>query len=102
MAVCPPSLTWMLIKDQNAFLHKRNGQTKRSGTIALSSEPFNLTQKNSFTASGLCNAKAIDITYTAASAEAKAGLVNFSMKVRASRRRNLCDSLSVVVRPPTG
>ena len=38
MATCPPSLTWMLVKDQNAFMHKRNGQTARAGVSTA--QPF--------------------------------------------------------------
>ena len=63
MATCPPSLTWMLVKDQNAFMHKRNGQTARSGSVTLSGEPFNLTNTHSFKASGLANEQAVGVSY---------------------------------------
>jgi|UniRef100_A0A7S2DNV5 large subunit ribosomal protein L28e len=59
MATCPDSLTWMLVKNQNCFQQKRNGQTKRSGMIVLSSEPGNLRNINAFKYSGLANSKAI-------------------------------------------
>ncbi|CAM9401378.1 unnamed protein product [Phaeothamnion confervicola] len=54
-------LTWLLVKDNNCFLQKRNGKTPRSGFITMSAEPLNLTNKNSFKASGLANTRAVGI-----------------------------------------
>ncbi|KAF9581147.1 hypothetical protein BGW38_001949 [Lunasporangiospora selenospora] len=47
-------LTWLLIKDNNSFLVKRNG-------VELSKEAGNLLNKNSYKFSGLANKKTIDI-----------------------------------------
>ncbi|KAG0233126.1 60S ribosomal protein L28 [Actinomortierella wolfii] len=47
-------LTWLLIKDNNSFLVKRNG-------VQFSSEANNLLNKNSFKYSGLANNKTIGI-----------------------------------------
>ncbi|KAF9897166.1 60S ribosomal protein L28, partial [Lobosporangium transversale] len=48
-------LTWLLIKNNNSFLVKRNG-------VQFSSEAGNLLNKNSFKYSGLANKKTVDIT----------------------------------------
>lgn len=58
------ALVWLCVKDYNCFQQKRNGQTKRSGTVTLSREPGNLTCENSFKYSGLANKKAVDISCT--------------------------------------
>ena len=79
---CPPALTWMLVKDHNCFLYKRNGQTKRSGAIAMSAEPFNLTNTNTFKSSGLANDQAVDVSYDA-SKDTEVPLT-LSLKVRVS------------------
>jgi len=52
----------MLVKKQNCFQQKRNGNTKRSGSIVLSAEPGNLKNMNSYKFSGLCNSKAVKMT----------------------------------------
>ena len=84
MATCPPSLTWMLVKDQNAFMHKRNGQTARSGSVTLSGEPFNLTNKHSFKASGLCNEQAVGVDLDPA-AERPTGCLTLKVKKAAAK-----------------
>lgn len=56
------SLVWMLVKDQNAFLKKQ----RHSGGAQFSAEPFNLTNKNSYVASGLANDAALDISFEGA------------------------------------
>jgi large subunit ribosomal protein L28e len=55
------SLIWLLVKDNNSFLHKR-ARTSRAGGVQFSSEPGNLLSVNSFKYSGLANSKAIDIS----------------------------------------
>ncbi|KAG0048030.1 hypothetical protein BGZ83_006955 [Gryganskiella cystojenkinii] len=47
-------LTWLLIKNNNSFLVKRNG-------VQFSREAGNLLNKNSFKFSGIANKKTIDI-----------------------------------------
>ncbi|KAG0221355.1 60S ribosomal protein L28, partial [Mortierella sp. GBA43] len=51
-------LTWLLIKNNNSFLVKRNG-------VQFSSEAGNLLNKNSFKFSGIANKKTIDISAAA-------------------------------------
>ena len=53
------ALTWMCIKDNNAFLYKR-GRTNRAGCVMFSAEPGNLTNVSSFKYSGLANSKTVD------------------------------------------
>ncbi|KAK3820304.1 MAG: ribosomal protein L28e [Benniella sp.] len=48
-------LTWLLVKNNNSFLVKRNG-------VQFSSEAGNLLNKNSFKYSGIANKKIIDIS----------------------------------------
>ena len=47
-------LTWLLVKKNNAFLVKRDG-------YQFSKDPCNLTNKNTYSASGLANERAIGI-----------------------------------------
>uniref|UniRef100_A0A7S2UUC9 Ribosomal eL28/Mak16 domain-containing protein n=1 Tax=Fibrocapsa japonica TaxID=94617 RepID=A0A7S2UUC9_9STRA len=61
MAANSDALTWLLLKNNSAFLTKRNGNTKRSGSITLSSEPGNLMNLNSAKYSG-ANNKAVDLS----------------------------------------
>ncbi|KAF9434173.1 60S ribosomal protein L28 [Entomortierella beljakovae] len=51
-------LTWLLIKNNNSFLVKRNG-------VQFSSEAGNLLNKNSFKFSGIANNKTVDISAAA-------------------------------------
>ena len=55
------SLVWLLVKDNNSFLHKR-GRTARSGAVQFSNEPGNLLNVNNFKYSGLANSKAVDVS----------------------------------------
>eukprot|EP00619_Florenciella_sp_RCC1007_P006796 CAMPEP_0205923582 /NCGR_PEP_ID=MMETSP1325-20131115/16459_1 /ASSEMBLY_ACC=CAM_ASM_000708 /TAXON_ID=236786 /ORGANISM="Florenciella sp., Strain RCC1007" /LENGTH=159 /DNA_ID=CAMNT_0053291821 /DNA_START=33 /DNA_END=512 /DNA_ORIENTATION=+ len=83
MATCPDSLTWMLVKKQNCFLQKRNGNTKRSGTVVLSSEPGNLKNLNSYKYSGLCNSKAIKMAVEEEETEGKTKVtVSMGLKIK--------------------
>eukprot|EP00752_Nemacystus_decipiens_P015939 g14245.t1 len=56
-------LVWSLVRKNNCFLYKRNGQTKRSGKVVLTSEPNNLKNVNSYKFSGLANSKAVGIQF---------------------------------------
>eukprot|EP00163_Fabomonas_tropica_P008412 TRINITY_DN1804_c0_g1_i1.p3 TRINITY_DN1804_c0_g1~~TRINITY_DN1804_c0_g1_i1.p3 ORF type:complete len:138 (+),score=61.71 TRINITY_DN1804_c0_g1_i1:55-468(+) len=49
-------LQWLLVKDQNSFLVKRN-----SGRVQFSREAGNLKNLNSFKYSGLANLKTVDV-----------------------------------------
>jgi large subunit ribosomal protein L28e len=51
-------LTWMLIRDNSAFLVKRDG-------AQFSRERGNLTKKNAFKFSGLANTRAVSVTINA-------------------------------------
>ena len=64
MVAIPDSLAWELTKKNTCFLKKKNGQTKRSGSIVFSSEKGNLKSINQFKYSGLANSKSINIECT--------------------------------------
>lgn len=64
MVTCPDALVWELTRKNTSFLKKRNGQTKRSGTITFSTEKGNIKSLNQFKYSGLANSKACDIVCT--------------------------------------
>ncbi|KAI9144926.1 ribosomal protein L28 [Paraphysoderma sedebokerense] len=51
-------LIWQLVRNNNAFLVKKNG-------VQFSAEPNNLTNKNSFKYSGLANPKTVGVVATA-------------------------------------
>ena len=82
MASCPDSLTWMLVKKNNCFQQKRNGNTKRSGMVVLSSEPANLKNLNAFKYSGLANSKAIRFDFKEEGEEGEKKIkISMGMKV---------------------
>ncbi|BBN00168.1 large subunit ribosomal protein L28e [Marchantia polymorpha subsp. ruderalis] len=54
-----PDLLWQLVKKNNSFLVKQNGNNNRS--VQFSSEPNNLYNKNTFKYSGLANKKTVSI-----------------------------------------
>eukprot|EP00903_Cladosiphon_okamuranus_P016634 g15342.t1 len=56
-------LVWSLVRRNNCFLYKRNGRTKRSGKVVLTSEPNNLKNVHSYKFSGLANSKAVGIQF---------------------------------------
>lgn len=64
MVNCPDSLVWELTKRNTSFMKKKNGRTKRSGTISFSSEKGNLKSLNQFKYSGIANSKVCDIVCT--------------------------------------
>ncbi|CAM9259529.1 unnamed protein product [Heterosigma akashiwo] len=51
----PDTLTWLLTKDTSCFIKARNGRTKRSGAIQLTSEAGNLMNLNKAKFSGSNN-----------------------------------------------
>merc|ERR1712080_132460 len=55
MSAASSDVIWHITRNNNSFLVKRNG-------LQLSSDPNNLTSKNSFKFSGLANANAVGIT----------------------------------------
>jgi len=65
MVAISDSLAWELVKRNNSFMRKKNGQTRRSGTVTFSVERGNLVSKSSYKYSGLANSKTIDISSTA-------------------------------------
>jgi len=66
---------WSLVKNNNAFLIKRNG-------VQLSREPGNLTNCNSFSSSGLANCRAVQIA-----ALPKGAGVSVAVKSRSGARK---------------
>ena len=64
MVTCADSLVWECIKNNNSFLKKVNGHSKRSGTMRFSVEKGNLRSLSSFKHSGLANSKAVGIECT--------------------------------------
>ena len=61
MVACSSALVWEIIKDNNSFLKKVNGRSKRSGTMRFSVEKNNLRSLSSYKQSGLANTKAVGI-----------------------------------------
>jgi Ribosomal L28e protein family. len=54
-------LIWEVVKNNNCFLKKVNGRTKRSGTMRFSVERNNLRSLSSYKQSGLASSKAVGI-----------------------------------------
>lgn len=59
MAGVSPDLLWQLVKNNNKFLVKRNGNS--SSSAQFSCEPNNLYNLNTFKYSGLANKKTVSI-----------------------------------------
>ncbi len=64
MVTCSDSLVWECVKNNNSFMKKVNGRSKRSGTMRFSVEKGNLRSLSSFKQSGLANSKAVGIDTT--------------------------------------
>lgn len=64
MVSCSNSLVWECIKNNNSFMKKVNGRSKRSGTMRFSVEKGNLRSISSFKQSGLANSKSVGISCT--------------------------------------
>ncbi|KAL2653316.1 hypothetical protein R1flu_021444 [Riccia fluitans] len=62
VSMASPDLLWQLIKRNNSFLVKQNGNCNRS--VQFSSEKNNLYNKNSFKFSGIANKKTVSIQPT--------------------------------------
>lgn len=64
MVNVPDQLVWELVKKNSSFIKKKNGHTKRSGTVSFSVEKGNVKSINQLKYSGLANSKAIDVVCT--------------------------------------
>jgi large subunit ribosomal protein L28e len=64
MVFTPDQLVWEIVRRNNCFQKKRNGKTKRSGTITFSVEKGNLKSLNLLKYSGLANTKTVDVIAT--------------------------------------
>ena len=64
MVACPDSLVWELTKKSSSFIKKKNGNTKRSGSITFSTEAGNLKSLNQHKYSGLANTKVFNVRCT--------------------------------------
>jgi len=60
MVIASDDLIWLLVKNNNKFLVKRNGNNTSS--ITFSSEPNNLYNLNTFKYSGLANKKTVAVS----------------------------------------
>jgi large subunit ribosomal protein L28e len=63
MVNAPDQLVWEMVKKQSSFLKKKNGNTKRSGSITFSVEKGNLKSLNMLKYSGLANTKTVDVVF---------------------------------------
>ena len=54
------ALQWLIVKDNHCYIRKQ--KMSRGEARQFSVEPFNVTGKNNFSSSGLCNNKAIDVS----------------------------------------
>ncbi len=54
-------LVWEVVKNNNSFLKKVNGRSKRSGTMRFSVEKNNLRSLSSFKHSGIASTKSVGI-----------------------------------------
>jgi hypothetical protein len=61
MIAVPDQLVWECIKKNNSFIVKKNGNTKRSGTVSFSTERGNLKSINQLKYSGIANTQTIDV-----------------------------------------
>jgi len=57
-------LAWELVKNNNCFLKKVNGRSKRTGTMRFSVETHNLRSLSSYKYSGISNSRAIGVSCT--------------------------------------
>ena len=62
MVACSNNLVWECIKNNNSFMKKVNGRSRRTGTMRFSVEKANLRSLSSFKHSGIANDKAVGIT----------------------------------------
>lgn len=71
-------LIWEIVKRHNSFLRKFGNTKDKKGVVVFSAEPGNLTNVNSYAASGLANKKAIgfkEVKTTTASGKADVKIV---------------------------
>eukprot|EP00558_Chaetoceros_sp_UNC1202_P006108 CAMPEP_0197237050 /NCGR_PEP_ID=MMETSP1429-20130617/3989_1 /TAXON_ID=49237 /ORGANISM="Chaetoceros sp., Strain UNC1202" /LENGTH=149 /DNA_ID=CAMNT_0042695973 /DNA_START=126 /DNA_END=575 /DNA_ORIENTATION=+ len=64
MVAIANQLTWELVKNNNSFMKKVNGRTKRSGSMRFSVEKGNLTSLSTFKHSGIASTQAVGIAAT--------------------------------------
>mmetsp|Transcript_8816 Transcript_8816/g.12563 ORF Transcript_8816/g.12563 Transcript_8816/m.12563 type:complete len:151 (-) Transcript_8816:47-499(-) len=64
MVAISDSLTWELTKKNTSFMRKKNGRTKRSGSVKFSVEKGNAKNLSLFKYSGIANSKAVDVVFT--------------------------------------
>ena len=64
MVAISDQLCWELTKNNNSFLRKKNGKTKRSGSVEFSAEEGNLKSMNMLKYSGIANSQVIDVVCT--------------------------------------
>eukprot|EP00898_Chlorokybus_atmophyticus_P007518 jgi/Chlat1/7768/Chrsp66S00570 len=77
------ALVWELVKGHNAFVVRQGGHS--NAAVTFSREPLNLTNRHSFSASGLANTKAVGVDF----APDNAGAV----VVRLKRAKATCPAL---------
>lgn len=63
MVYVPDQLVWEIVKKNSSFMKKKNGKTKRTGTISFSVEQGNLKSLNLLKYSGLANSKVTDVVF---------------------------------------
>eukprot|EP00949_MAST-11_sp_MAST-11-sp1_P002953 g2953.t1 len=54
------AVVWAITRKQNSFLRKQ----RHSGTCTFSADPYNLTNENKISASGLCHGDAVSVATT--------------------------------------
>ena len=74
------SVLWAITRKQNSFLRKQ----RHSGACAFSSDPYNLTNENKKSASGLVNDEAISITATSSDD----GKTSIALRLKSRKRAN--------------
>lgn len=61
MVAIPDQLIWEVTKKTSSFIRKKNGHSKRSGSISFSVEPGNVKSLNKLQYSGLANSETVDV-----------------------------------------
>jgi len=61
MVAVPDQLVWELTRKNNSFMKKKNGRSKRSGTISFSVEKGNVKSLHLLKYSGIANSQAVDV-----------------------------------------
>ena len=61
MVAVPDQLVWEITRKNHSFLKKKNGRSKRSGTISFSVEPGNVKSLHQLKYSGIANSTVADV-----------------------------------------